>query len=177
MQMEAGLDTGPMLLTETLAIASDDTSARLTERLADLGGRLLVRALQAPGDLHPEPQPAQGITYAHKIAKQEATLDWNRSALELERQVRAFDPFPVAQAQLDATALRIWRAVPMAGSTGAEAGTVIAAGPDGIDVACGAGVLRLLEVQRPGARRMSAREFLAGHRVAPNMRMSARSDG
>ena len=176
MQMEAGLDTGPTLLTETLAIASDDTTARLTERMAELGGRLLVRGLQAPAQLQPEPQPAQGVTYAHKIAKQEAALDWNRSALELERQVRAFDPFPVAQAQLGATALRIWRAVPMAGSASAEAGTVIAAGSDGIDVACGAGVLRLLEVQRPGARRMSAREFLAGHPVAANLRMLARSD-
>jgi methionyl-tRNA formyltransferase len=177
MQMEAGLDTGPMLLTETLAIAIDDTTARLTERLADLGGRLLVRGLQSAAQLQPEPQPARGVTYAHKIAKQEAALDWNRSALELERQVRAFDPFPVAHAQLDTTVLRIWRAAPIPDGAGAQAGTVIAAGSDGIDVACGVGVLRLLEVQRPGARRMSARQFVAGHPVTPNMRMSARSDG
>jgi methionyl-tRNA formyltransferase len=136
-----------------------------------------VRGLQSLAQLQPEAQPAQGVTYAHKIAKHEAALDWNRSALELERQVRAFDPFPVAQAQLDATVLRIWRAVPIPGSAGVQAGTVIAAGSDGIDVACGVGALRLLEVQRPGARRMSARQFVAGHPVTPNMRMSARSDG
>jgi len=177
MQMDAGLDTGPMLLSETVPISNDDTAARLTERLAELGGRLLVRALQAPARLKGMPQPAQGVTYAHKITKQEAALDWKRPALELERQVRAFDPFPVAHAQLEATALRIWRAAAVTGSAGARAGTVIAAGPEGIDVACGTGTLRLLEVQRPGARRMGAREFLVGHPVAPNMCMVSRSDG
>ncbi|HTN49479.1 MAG TPA: methionyl-tRNA formyltransferase [Burkholderiaceae bacterium] len=175
-QMDAGLDTGPMLLAETIHIAADDTTERLTKRLAEAGARLLVRALQSVATLIAQPQPQTGVTYAHKIAKDEAALDWSRPAVELERKVRAFDPFPVAQAQLGTTALRIWRATAVASLRQAMPGTVIDAGPDGIDVTCAAGALRLLEVQRPGSRRMSVREFLAGHPIAANSRMSAHAD-
>ena len=177
MQMDAGLDTGPMLLEEALAIAADDTAARLTERLGDLGARLLLRALTSIATLVARPQPATGVTYAHKITKSEAALDWTLPAAVLARKVRAFDPFPVAQAQFGATPLRIWRATPVALASTSVPGTVLAASADGIDVACGDGALRLFELQRPGARRMSARDFLAGHPIAAQSHMSiARGD-
>ncbi|HJW51542.1 MAG TPA: methionyl-tRNA formyltransferase [Burkholderiaceae bacterium] len=177
MQMDAGLDTGPMLLEESLAIAADDTAARLTERLADLGARLLLRALNSIATLIARPQPVIGVNYAHKITKSEAALDWTLPAAVLARKVRAFDPFPVAQAQFGATPLRIWRAAPVALASASVPGTVLAVSAEGIDVACGNGALRLLELQRPGARRMSARDFLAGHPITAQSQMSvARSD-
>lgn len=177
MQMDAGLDTGPMLLEESLAIAADDTAARLTERLADLGARLLLRALNSIATLIARPQPVIGVNYAHKITKSEAALDWTLPAAVLARKVRAFDPFPVAQAQFGATPLRIWRAAPFALASASVPGTVLAVSAEGIDVACGNGALRLLELQRPGARRMSARDFLAGHPITAQSQMSvARSD-
>jgi len=178
MQMDAGLDTGPMLLEESLAIAADDTAARLTERLGDLGALLLLRALTSIATLVARPQPAAGVNYAHKITKSEAALDWTLPAAVLARKVRAFDPFPVAQAQFGATPLRIWRATPIALASASVPGTVLAASAEGIDVACGDGALRLLELQRPGSRRMSARDFLAGHPIQLQSHMSiARSDG
>ncbi len=177
MQMDAGLDTGPMLLEESIEITTDDTTARLTERLGDLGARLLVRTLNSIATLVARPQPAAGTTYAHKITKDEAALDWTLPAAVLARKVRAFDPFPVAQTQFAATPLRIWRAIPVALGAASVPGTVLGAGAEGIDVACGDGALRLLEVQRPGARRMSAGDFLAGHPIAAQSHMSiARSD-
>jgi len=182
MQMDAGLDTGPMLLAQTTEIAEADTAATLTARLADLGADLLVRALRAVATLSATPQPAAGATYAAKIDKAEAWLDWTAPAVKLARQVRAFDPFPVAQARRGDAAIKVWRAVALAGPAGEPAaartavapGTVVAAGASGIDVACGEGVLRLTELQRPGGRRLPAREFLAGFALAPSDRFDPR---
>jgi methionyl-tRNA formyltransferase len=109
MQMEAGLDTGPMLLAESLAIGSDETTGQLTVRLADLGGRLLVQALRSVSTLRAQPQPVEGATYANKIEKSEAWLDWRLPAVALARKVRAYDPFPVAQTRLDDVVIRVWR--------------------------------------------------------------------
>lgn len=170
MQMDAGLDTGPMLLMQSLAIGAEETAGMLTARLADLGAAALVRALRSVAILRPQPQPADGATYASKIDKAEAWLDWSLSAGVLARKVRAYDPFPVAQARLGDQALRIWRAVATPLSAPAEAGVIVAASAAGIDVACGTGCLRLLELQRAGARRLTAREFLAGHPLAPSQR-------
>jgi methionyl-tRNA formyltransferase len=172
MQMDVGLDTGPMLQTESTDIAVGDTTATLTARLALLGARMLVQALRNPDSLQPrpQPQPSEGVTYAAKIAKEEALLDWTASAISLNRKVRAFDPFPVAVARLAGMPIRVWRADALPQAVGASPGTVVAVGANGIDVACGSGCLRLLELQRPGGRRLPAREFLAGHPIAVQQR-------
>jgi methionyl-tRNA formyltransferase len=169
MQMDEGLDTGDMLLAERLPIGPDDTTGRLHDRLAVLGGRLIVEALEmaACGGLRPVRQPEEGVTYAHKIDKAEAAIDWTEPAAVIERRLRAFDPFPGGQAQLGGAALKIWaaRAEPGQGAPG----EVLSVGDEGVRVACGEGVLRLLELQKPGGRRLGARDFLAGHAVAPGM--------
>jgi len=167
MQMDAGLDTGPMLLTQAIDIAPDDTAATLTARLADLGAVLLVRALRSAPTLAAQPQPADGVTYAAKIGKAEAWLDWTASATVLARKVRALDPFPVALARIGETPIKLWRAESVEMETTAAPGTIIAIGPHGVDVACGTGCLRLAELQRPGGKRLSVREFLAGFPLAP----------
>jgi methionyl-tRNA formyltransferase len=172
MQMNAGLDTGPMLLAEPVAIAPDDTTASLTARLAALGARLIVDALRDPGRLVPVAQPNDGATYAPKIEKGEAWLDWAADAPKLERKVRAFDPFPVATAALGNMQLRIWRAHAAANGAATQPGTVSAAGADGIRVACGRGELVITELQRAGGKRLAAREFLAGTPIRPGARLS-----
>jgi methionyl-tRNA formyltransferase len=166
MQMDAGLDTGDMLLAEPTAIVADDTTASLHDRLAALGGRLIVEALElaACGSLVHTPQPSEGITYAHKIDKAEAAIDWRQAAATIERRLRAFDPFPGASAVHDGETLKCWRGV-VAGGRG-KPGVVLGAGEDGIEVACGEGSLRLLELQRPGGRRLHAGAFLQGHPIA-----------
>jgi len=168
MQMDAGLDTGATLLRRALPIAAEDNAASLHDKLAQLGAELIVEALDRLEALVPTPQPGEGATYAAKVAKSEAALDWRRSASELERQVRAFNPFPGASAMLNATPLKIWRAVPVAGS-GAP-GTVLAVSDDGIVVACGSAALRLAELQRPGGKRLPARDLLNGFPVAVGAR-------
>jgi methionyl-tRNA formyltransferase len=172
MQMDAGLDTGPMLVAESLTIAAGETTGQLTLRLADLGARLLVQALRSIAELRATPQPALGVTYATKIDKAEAWLDWTLPAAALARKVCAYDPFPVAQAQLGETAIRVWRAQPLSLAATAEAGTIVAATAAGIDVACGEGCLRLLELQRAGGRRLPARDFLAGYTLAASRRFA-----
>jgi methionyl-tRNA formyltransferase len=176
MQMEAGLDTGPMLLLERLAIEPADTTGSLTLRLADLGARLVVQALKraAQGQLVPRPQPIEGpeITYAHKLAKDEAVLDFKRPAHELALQVRAFDPFPVAATLWRDAPLRIWQArADAARPSTAAPGTVVASGADGIRVATGDGELVLLELQRAGGKRLPVREFLAGAPISAGERL------
>ena len=172
MQMDEGLDTGAMLLEQAEPIASDDTTARLHDRLADLGARLIVPALRAAGagTLQPRPQPADGVTYAHKIEKAEAAIDWTLPAAVIERRVRAFDPFPGATTGWRGEALKVWgaRAEPdSAGvAAGAAPGRVWAAGADGILVATGDGLLRLTALQRPGGKRLPVAEFLRGGPVA-----------
>ena len=162
MQMDAGLDTGDMLLVESLDIAGADSTASLHERLAPLGGRLIVEALElaACGGLHRTPQPAQGVSYAHKIDKAEAAIDWREPAEVIERRLRAFDPFPGASAKLGETMLKCWRARVVAGS-GAP-GSVLAVGAEGITVACGQGALQLTELQRAGGKRLAAQALLQG---------------
>ena len=168
MQMDAGLDTGPMLLAESTPIRADDSAATLTDRLAAIGARLIVEALRegGAGRLQARPQPAAGVTYAHKLDKREAWLDFSLDAASLARRVRAFDPFPVACARHGATTLKLWRAHAVDGSVAAAPGTVLATGPDGLRIACGSGVLVATELQRPGSRRMGAAELLAGLPVA-----------
>ena len=167
MQMDAGLDTGDMLLTDALDIAEDDTTASLHDRLAAMGGVLVVRALADAqlGQLHPVKQPEAGITYAHKIEKAEAAVDWQQPAAVIGRRVRAFNPFPAASAQLGAEVIKLWRA-----SVDNEAnndqnqapGTVLSADAQGVRVACGEGVLRVTELQRAGGKRLNAADFLHG---------------
>jgi methionyl-tRNA formyltransferase len=167
MQMDAGLDTGDMLLVEATDIAPGDTTACLHDRLAALGGRLIVEALEmvACGGLRPTPQPAEGATYAHKIDKAEAAVDWSLPASVLERRIRAFDPFPGATAQLAGESVKLWRAevVPAGGTPG----TVLAVTDEGVTVACGEAALKLNELQRPGGKRLPARQFLQSKPVQP----------
>jgi len=164
MQMDAGLDTGPMLLTEATPIRSDDTTAILTGRLAALGARLIVAALSAAqaGQLRAAQQPANGATYARKLDKGESWLDFTQDAEVLARRVRAFDPFPGACARRGESMLKFWHATALPGPSLAAAGTVLAASADGLHLACGRGTLVVTELQRPGSRRMAATEFLAG---------------
>jgi methionyl-tRNA formyltransferase len=164
MRMEAGLDTGPMLLSEAEAIRPDDTSAGLHDRLAALGARLIVQALRSP-DLPATPQPAEGVTYAHKIDKAEARIDWRDGALAIERRVRAFDPFPGASFALDGEMVKVWRAA-VADAAGAP-GTVLPAPSGVLRVACGDGALDLLQLQRPGGRRAPAAVALQGREIVP----------
>jgi len=164
MQMDAGLDTGDMLLTDVLDIAADDTTASLHDRLADMGGALVVRALAdaQAGKLQPVKQPEAGITYAHKIEKAEAAVDWQHSAEAIGRRVRAFNPFPAASAQLGADVVKLWRATVEHTAHNQPAGTVLSADEYGVRVACGEGVLCVAELQRAGGKRLNAAEFLRG---------------
>ncbi|NCT82582.1 MAG: methionyl-tRNA formyltransferase [Comamonadaceae bacterium] len=167
MQMDAGLDTGDMLLVGREPIRADDTTARLHDRLAALGGRLIVEALQAAA-LPPTPQPAEGVTYAHKIAKAESAIAWTQPAVEIERRLRAFDPFPGGVATLAGEAIKVWRAELAQGR--GEPGEVIAPGPV---VACGEGALLLTELQRAGGKRGPAAAFLQARPIATGERFDA----
>jgi methionyl-tRNA formyltransferase len=162
MQMEEGLDTGPMLLIESLPILDTDTTGSLHDKLAEMGGRMIVDALRkmADGGLQAEPQPEAGVTYAAKISKEEAKLDLQRPAPELARKVRAFNPFPGAHAQAGGVTLKIWHAQAIEGK--GQPGQVLSADAQGIVVACGEGALRLTELQKPGGKRLAAGEFLKG---------------
>ncbi len=166
MQMDEGLDTGDMLLVGREPIAPGDTTASLHDRLAALGGRMIVDALRrlADGGLPRTPQPAEGVTYATKIAKEEAALDFRLPAPVLLRRLRAFNPFPGASAQVDGVTLKLWDAQlsPMRG----EPGRVLAADGDGVTIACGDGALRVTELQKPGAKRLPAAAFLSGFPLA-----------
>jgi methionyl-tRNA formyltransferase len=166
MRMEAGLDTGPVLLREAVAILPGDTAGTLHDNLAQLGARLVIAALEglARGTLAATPQPAGGVTYAAKLEKHEARIDWRRPVAEIERYVRAFNPFPGATARVRGAELKVWRAsvVHAAG----EPGAVIAIGPGGIVVAGGSGAVRLEELQRAGGKRLPARAFLRGFPLA-----------
>ncbi|MCL2524476.1 MAG: methionyl-tRNA formyltransferase [Betaproteobacteria bacterium] len=160
MQMDAGLDTGPLLLCEALAIAAEETAATLHDKLAALGAHLIVDALgRLP--LPPTAQPAAGVTYAHKIDKAEAAIDWSRPAIEIDRQIRAFNPFPGAQARFAGQPVKLWRAVPVAGQ--GEAGSILAVDRQRLIVACGDGALAVEELQKAGGKRLPVRDFLTGH--------------
>jgi methionyl-tRNA formyltransferase len=163
MQMEAGLDTGPMLHVLRCAIGPQETGGSLHDRLAPLGARALLEALPAiaDGTAVGTPQDDTASTYAHKLSKAEALIDWRLPAAELERLVRAFDPWPVAQTRYRGQPLRVWGARALPGS--GVPGRVLASGRDGIDVACGDGLLRLTRLQLPGKRAMAAAEVLNAH--------------
>jgi len=167
MGMEKGLDTGPVFRAARTPIGDTDTGRSLHDRLASLGARLLADSLPEllAGSLRPVPQPADGVTYAAKLDKAEAPLDWRRPAAELHRQVRAFDPVPGATASLDGVVLKIWGATPVPDS--GTPGQVLAVDRQGIVVACGTGALRLTELQKPGGKRLPVAQFLAGHALAP----------
>ena len=166
MQMDEGLDTGPMLLAAEVAIDALDTTATLHDRLAALGGRLIVQALQAgaAGLLQPTPQPTEGVSYARKIDKAEAPIDWHLPAAAIERRVRAFDPFPGATFGWRAETLKLWRAAllkPPPDAERLEPGVVIELGRGRLGVICGATTaLEMLEVQRPGGRRQETKAWL-----------------
>jgi methionyl-tRNA formyltransferase len=165
MQMEEGLDTGPMLLREALPILPMETTAALHDKLAQLGGRMIVEAIRSleNGGLMPTPQPEDGANYATKIAKEEAHLDFSQAADVLARKVWAFNPFPGAAGNIDRVAVKFWKAEPLAIDTAATPGQVLAANPrDGVMIACGDGVLRVDELQKPGGKRLMAAEFLKG---------------
>ena len=164
MQMDPGLDTGDMLLTDVLDIAADDTTASLHDRLAEMGGALVVRALAdaQAGKLQAVKQPEAGITYAHKIEKAEAAVDWQQSAETIGRRVRAFNPFPAASAQLGADVIKLWRATVENTAHHIPVGAVLSADEHGVRVACGEGVLCVTELQRAGGKRLNAADFLRG---------------
>jgi len=163
MQMEAGLDTGPVLLERRTPIHPDDTGGSLHDRLSQLGAEVLVAGLaelSAGRALTPQPQPEAGVTYAHKLDKAEAKLDFQRAAVELERQVRAFDPWPVAEGEIAGETVRVWAAQALDTAHTATPGDVLAAGRDGFELACGTGALRITAVQRAGGKRISAADYL-----------------
>ena len=173
MQMDAGLDTGDMLLAERIPIAPDDTTASLHDKLAVLGGRLIVEALEiaACGGLTRTKQPEDGVTYAHKIEKAESPIDWTQPADAIARKVRAFDPAPGASARLAAETVKIWRAASLPGRGTVAPGTIVAVDARGIGVACGDGArLEITELQRAGGKRLPAAEFVRGFPLAPGMR-------
>jgi len=178
MQMDEGLDTGPVLLMEALALAPQETTASLHDKLAALGGQLMVQALALlrHGGLSPMPQAQEGVSYARKIDKSEAAMNWHHGALELERHIRAFDPLPGATCRFGNEVIKVWRAhaqrkplpSPPTGSS-APAGTVLAVYADGVQVACEQGVLVLQELQRPGGRRLPAAAVAQSLQWAPGV--------
>jgi methionyl-tRNA formyltransferase len=163
MQMEAGLDTGPVLLERRTPIHRQDTGGTLHDRLSALGAEVLAEGLRramAGETLAPRPQPEEGVTYAHKLDKAEAKLDFQRDALALERQVRAFDPWPVAEGEIAGETLRIWAAEALDREHHAAPGSVLAATREGIEIACGRGALRVTALQRAGGKRIGAADYL-----------------
>jgi len=172
MQMDAGLDTGDMLLAERVPIAVTDTTGTLHNKLAQLGGRLIVEAMElaACGGLHAVPQPRDGVTYAHKVEKAEAAIDWSQSAAAIARRIRAFDPSPGAQTRVNGETIKLWRADALPQVPGERVpGRVLSVSADGIVVHCGEGRLRVTELQRPGGRRLSVADFLRGFDLKPGI--------
>ena len=173
MRMDEGLDTGPVYLLESILIAANETAATLHDKLADLGARNIVKALAgiASGELQPKPQPADGATYANKITKAQARIRWSQPAAEIERAIRAFDPFPGAFSHFNQQLVKVWAAQLVTDSSG-QPGKVSAATEDGIVVACGSDALRLTELQRQGGKRLPASEFLRGFPIAAGQRFT-----
>ncbi|MEE9494137.1 MAG: methionyl-tRNA formyltransferase [Gammaproteobacteria bacterium] len=162
MQMEAGLDTGPVLASVTCAISDEATAGELHDHLSRLSAQLLVDNLSAleSRSLNPISQDDESAIYAHKLQKKEALVDWSQSAEQIQRQVRGFNPWPVAQTEYQGKMLRLWAATVLLADNSEQPGSVIQESAQGIDVACGTGVLRLLEIQMPGSKRMAVSDFL-----------------
>ncbi|MGC1521646.1 MAG: methionyl-tRNA formyltransferase [Steroidobacteraceae bacterium] len=174
MRMEEALDTGPVLATRELDVGARDTAQVLHDRLSQLGAELIVATLNEleRGRIHETPQPATGHTYAAKIDKAEALIDWRQDAVQIGRQIRAFNPWPVAETRLHGAQIRIWDAQPhdlppALGEAASDTapGTVLATADDGIDVACGRGTLRILRLQIAGRKPLGAREFIQGRKL------------
>ena len=175
MQMDPGLDTGPVMRQERIALRADETGGSLHDRLAALGAEALLsclRQLTAGAAPSPVTQPAHGVSYAGKLQKSEAEIDWSEPAEVLERRVRAFDPWPVAWCMVGGERTRIWRASLARPQCDATPGTVLSANRDGIDIATGQGVLRLLELQPPGKRRMNAADYLNARQLPASLAVS-----
>lgn len=170
MQMDAGLDTGPLLLQKAIPILEADTAGTLGERLAELGGELVVRALDAleAGELEAVPQRSAGVTWAAKVDKSERNVAWHQSAGSVDRQVRAFNPSPGARARVRGVELRIWRSSVTSGT--GQPGEVLSADAIGLRVACAQGALWVTELQRAGAKRLPVADFLRGFALAPGER-------
>lgn len=179
MRMDAGLDTGPMLLERATPITGSDTSAALHDRLAAMGAEALLTALDGilDGSIAARPQPGQGVTYAAKIRKDEASIDWSKTAAELDRQVRAFNPWPVAETRCDGQQLRVWEANVADANSTAAPGTVVATGAEGIQVATGSGILNLTRVQLAGRKAVSAAQFLNAHPLDGTVLAGSKIDG
>jgi len=174
MQMDAGLDTGDMLLVQATPIADEDTTGSLHDTLAHMGAGLIVQALDlaAAGRLQARKQPAEGVTYAHKIEKHEAAMDWDLPAQTLVRRVRAFNPFPGATTTLQGEVLKVWSAHVLPTPAGVhESGRIVAVDGAGIAVAAMDSVVVLTELQRPGGKRLDVADFLRGFDVQPGMHM------
>ncbi len=176
MQMDAGLDTGAMLLVESLPIEDSDTTASLHDKVAALGADMMVRVLAqgAGAGLPARAQDSSGVSYAHKIEKHEAAIDWRQDAQAICRRVRAFNPFPGASLQLQGESIKVWRAEPAAAALvrpGAQPGQVLALGAQGIVVACAQGAVVLTELQRAGAKRLPVADFLRGVEWQPGMQL------
>ena len=164
MQMDEGLDTGPVLMQTRTRIAADDTALSLHDRLAQLGGEAIVRTLRSLelDELQPQPQQQQGASYAGKLGKAEAQINWRKDAVQVERTVRAFNPNPGAYTTLNGETLKIWKArleEPMSG----KPGEIVSVDRSGIVVACGTGAVRIEELQKAGGQRLPVREFLSGY--------------
>ena len=168
MRMEQGLDTGPVYLARTIPVLPIDDAGSLHDRLAALGATCIVEALPqiAAGTLVPVPQQSDGITYAHKVTKPEAAIDWQRDSVEVDRQIRAFNPYPGAFSKLRSESVKIWHGVAIAGTRGMP-GEILSCGPHGIDVACGNGALKVTELQKAGGKRLPAADFLRGLSLEP----------
>jgi methionyl-tRNA formyltransferase len=177
MRMEAGLDTGPMLMARAVPVGAADSAGTVHDQLAALGAQLIVEALDAAADGHAVeiPQPATGVTYANKIDKSEALIDWHGDAGGILRQVHAFNPWPIAETRWNGAQLRVWDAElvdegggqsPSTATAGRQPGSVVAATSGGVDVACGRGVLRLLKLQLAGRKPLAAAEFIKAQRLA-----------
>ncbi|MCY1164119.1 Methionyl-tRNA formyltransferase [compost metagenome] len=173
MQMDAGLDTGDMLLVDRLPITPADSTGQLHDRLAALGGRLIVEALElaACGGLRPVRQPDAGVSYAHKIDKAEALVDWSQPAGVIGRRIRAFDPFPGAHSPLGGESIKLWcyEIESYLRPSDVDCGTILSVDAGGVRVACGQDVLRLTELQRAGGKRLAVADFLRGFELRPGM--------
>ena len=183
MQMDAGLDTGAVLLREETPIGAADNAGTLHDRLASIGARLIVDALTRLDALRPQAQPVDGVTYAAKISKRESALDFTQSAVVLARKLRAFDPHPGCSTTINGIAIKLWaeagseagvtelvqQALPPTGSRAASPGSLVAAGSGGVVIACADGLLKVTHLQKPGGKRLPARQFLQGFPLTPGM--------